>query len=583
VSGLIGSVEHVSVTLPIVDISMPANAMVLLVGPSGTNVILMAGAGATNGNANLVRLVFSDMASNALPQNSQIFSGNYRPTNFAPTNVLPAPAPPLGYGADFSVFKGTDPNGYWLLYVYDNGSATGGTIANGWELNIRTAPRIPKIKDQFTPENVAARVTITVGDDQPEFFPLTVTATGSADLFKLPIEVSGSGAIRTLTIVPQPYQSGTNTITVTAVDDEGVTATAEFQMGVQFVPQPPLFISVPPDQFGCLDDLDPILFSVWSPQGSPLSITAYSADNPAMLPSIEVTQMAETNNGTNHYWLSPNVSGVLVGTATILILASDTNGLKSIASFKLTVPTDCGFPTANNSISIPLGATNNVLEGGEATPYPSVISVVGLDGIVKSVKVILIGLTHPHPEDVKVLLVSPDNSRATMLMAHAGEGGPASSLRLTFIDGARAVPHYGQLTDNTYYGPADYSTGANLPLPAPPGPYSTNLSVFNGVSPNGDWKLYVLDDTYPTGGSIDGWLLRVQLNYPPTLFMQPQGSGLVVSFTGPTNTVYGIQSSGDLVTWTNAGKVTTGSDGRGKFDVQIDPVERARLYRVVGQ
>jgi subtilisin-like proprotein convertase family protein len=198
--------------------------------------------------------------------------------------------------------------------------------------------------------------------------------------------------------------------------------------------------------------------------------------------------------------------------------------------------------------------------------------------------VFLLGLTHPHPEDLKILLVAPDDSRAVVLMGHAGGGGagPVSGLRLMFVEGAPAIPQNGMLTDGGYK-PADYSTGASLPLPAPPGPYSTNLATFKGMSPDGDWKLYVLDDIYPTGGSIDGWELRLQLNYPPTLLMQQHGSGIGVSFKGPPNSSYGIQGSVDLETWTDSGSTITGSDGIGKFDIQVDTTAQARFYRVVGQ
>jgi subtilisin-like proprotein convertase family protein len=58
--------------------------------------------------------------------------------------------------------------------------------------------------------------------------------------------------------------------------------------------------------------------------------------------------------------------------------------------------------------------------------------------------------------------------------------------------------------------PTDYDVGENLPSPATPGPYSTDLTIF-GVSPNGTWKLFVSDD-FPAedGGSIEGgWCLRV--------------------------------------------------------------------------
>jgi hypothetical protein len=37
------------------------------------------------------------------------------------------------------------------------------------------------------------------------------------------------------------------------------------------------------------------------------------------------------------------------------------------------------------------------------------------------------------------------------------------------------------------------------------------------------------------------------------------------------------------MTWTNAGTVTTGTDGVGQFNIQIDPAAQAHFYRVLSQ
>src|SRR6185369_6160856 len=125
----------------------------------------------------------------------------------------------------------------------------------------------------------------------------------------------------------------------------------------------------------------------------------------------------------------------------------------------------------------------------------SIVSVKGLGGLISEAKVTIVGFTHPHPEDVDILLVSPDRSQSVILMGKAGSGGPVSDLRLNFADGAPAIPALGPLTDGTYSA-ADYSSGVTLPSPATVRPYTTTLSSFNGLSPNGDWQLYVLDDTF---------------------------------------------------------------------------------------
>src|SRR5207237_7016859 len=54
-----------------------------------------------------------------------------------------------------------------------------------------------------------------------------------------------------------------------------------------------------------------------------------------------------------------------------------------------------------------------------------------------------------------------------------------------------------------------------FPGPPPPAPYNTNLSVFNGYSPNGNWLLYVFDDSQANTGIIsNGWSLNLNAAAP---------------------------------------------------------------------
>ncbi|HET8970144.1 MAG TPA: Ig-like domain-containing protein, partial [Candidatus Nanopelagicales bacterium] len=67
------------------------------------------------------------------------------------------------------------------------------------------------------------------------------------------------------------------------------------------------------------------------------------------------------------------------------------------------------------------------------------------------------------------------------------------------------------------YKPTNYSngfTGDIWPAPAPAGPYGTSFAAFNGTNPNGQWKLYVVDDTEGYRGVLGGWSLRITTNDP---------------------------------------------------------------------
>ena len=47
----------------------------------------------------------------------------------------------------------------------------------------------------------------------------------------------------------------------------------------------------------------------------------------------------------------------------------------------------------------------------------------------------------------------------------------------------------------TSHRPTDHEPGDAWPVPAPPGPYTTSLSGFDLTDPNGDWRLFVNDDS----------------------------------------------------------------------------------------
>jgi subtilisin-like proprotein convertase family protein len=145
VSGLTGTVSSVTVTLTGLSHTFPDDVDVLLVGPQGQKVLLMADSGGGSDLDN-VNLTFDDAASNSLPDSDQIVTGTYKPT-IGTTNGaegcdhpadFPSPAPAGPYDSALSAFSGTNPNGTWSLYVIDDASADSGSISGGWSLTITT-------------------------------------------------------------------------------------------------------------------------------------------------------------------------------------------------------------------------------------------------------------------------------------------------------------------------------------------------------------------------------------------------------------------------------------------------------------
>jgi subtilisin-like proprotein convertase family protein len=177
------------------------------------------------------------------------------------------------------------------------------------------------------------------------------------------------------------------------------------------------------------------------------------------------------------------------------------------ASFNWTVVAAGGSGT--QTFSAPAAITIN--DNTAATPYPASVNVSGMSGTISKVVVAVNGLSHTWARDIDMVLVGPGGQKV-MLMSDAGGTTVISNANVTFdATAALAVPQDTAITTSTYL-PTDYSIGPAdfFPLPGPPPPgglgtlYPTDLTVFNGTSPNGDWKLFVLDDAAADAGQIAG-------------------------------------------------------------------------------
>ncbi len=143
VSQITGAVVNVSVSLNDVSHVFPDDLDILLVGPGG-KVMLMSDAGGGN-SVSGVDLTFSQSSSASLPDSGPIIGGSYEPTDFQIGDVFPAPAPAGPYGTDLTVFNGTNPNGTWQLFAYDDATFNGGgSMGGGWRLvlDVATPPVI---------------------------------------------------------------------------------------------------------------------------------------------------------------------------------------------------------------------------------------------------------------------------------------------------------------------------------------------------------------------------------------------------------------------------------------------------------
>src|SRR5665213_3527533 len=175
---------------------------------------------------------------------------------------------------------------------------------------------------------------------------------------------------------------------------------------------------------------------------------------------------------------------------------------------------DGAYPlgAVSNIFVIPITAAYNnpaaivIPDVGPASPYPSIIQVSNLTGLlVSQVTATLNGFTHSFPRDVNILLSSPAGQQL-VLMGHTGGAYSVTNLALTFADAATQNLPATQLTSGTYL-PTEIGAFDTFPGLAP-ATNATTLAVFNGTNPNGPWSLYVYDDTQGNNGAIaNGWSL----------------------------------------------------------------------------
>ena len=204
-----------------------------------------------------------------------------------------------------------------------------------------------------------------------------------------------------------------------------------------------------------------------------------------------------------------------------------------------------------------------ISDDDDAFPYPSEIEVSGVSGHITNLSVSLIGLEHSWSSDIDALLVGP-GGQSVLLMSDAGSGISVAGINLTFNkDAALIIPQPGPLTSGRFR-PANYGQFPDyFSAPAPPGPYGTDLSVFDGTNPNGAWRLFVHDDDEDASGLIaGGWRIDLQGDGTPPGIEPGALDHWHVSHSSITNFTMGVTTGpGGFVAVGNRGTIFLSPDG----------------------
>ncbi|WP_168651240.1 S-layer family protein [Dolichospermum sp. UHCC 0352] len=221
VSGLNGTITSLKVTLSNISHTYPDDLDILLIGPTGANILLMSDAG-WSWDLNNVTLTFDPNASDFLPDQGQISSGSYRATDYETDDRFNnSPAPSGDYGIDFSVFNNTIPNGIWNLYVVDDTGVDIGNIAGGWSIAIDTTEVTTKpiVTLATSPKKVAEHsganilYTFTRTGNITSELTVNYTVSGSA-IFNTDYSQTGATS-HTATTGTVSFAAGADTVTLT--------------------------------------------------------------------------------------------------------------------------------------------------------------------------------------------------------------------------------------------------------------------------------------------------------------------------------------------------------------------------------
>jgi subtilisin-like proprotein convertase family protein len=177
------------------------------------------------------------------------------------------------------------------------------------------------------------------------------------------------------------------------------------------------------------------------------------------------------------------------------------------------------FCSTDGPILIPAGAGGGSTSG-PAGPYPSLVPVSAVPGVITSMSVELNDFNHSFSGDLDLLLVSPAGQKMVIMSDAGSTAGLDSIATLVLRDGGIVIPESSAIPSGMY-SPTNYeAVNDTFPAPAPAGPYqypfpggtpagtATLLSSFAGFNPNGNWHLFINDDANMDAGFLSNWCLK---------------------------------------------------------------------------
>jgi uncharacterized repeat protein (TIGR01451 family) len=331
-------------------------------------------------------------------------------------------------------------------------------------LTVLVPPTLSNLPDAQTDEDTpTALLTFTVNDTDAPAAALTLSASMS-DPALVPtnnITFGGSGSNRTVQILPATNRFGTATITITARDASGLTASDTFLLTVQPVNDPPNLTGLL-NRTMLEDGVLAIPLTITDPETPSDSLTlSIISSNTVLIPQANATL---SGTGTNRLLIlqpAANQSGV----ATLTLSATDTNTpqtggpLTTTATFQVTVAAVNDPPTLNQPANVTLdedaGPQTLTLTGlgTGATNEIQTLTVTATSGNLALIPNPTVTYTSPEANGTLAFTPLPNATGNATITLRVNDGGTSNNLLTrTFtltVNASNDLPRLLDLTDLT--------------------------------------------------------------------------------------------------------------------------------------
>lgn len=385
--------------------------------------------------------------------------------------------------------------------------------------SVNDLPTVAAIADQTTSEDTAITIPVTVGDVETPASNLQLTLSSSnpglvpnANSSGPNVTFGGSGASRTVRILPLTNANGAVLITLNVADSDGGVSSTSFNLNVLPVNDPPVITSVPSQT--TLEDtlLGPVSFTVSDVENAPADLVVQgSSSNSGLVPNANI--FLSGTDATRTVSILPATNQF--GTTTITLSVIDTNGAVTTTSFLLTVTSVNDLPVLSSLTDLTVnednpGITSFTVSDVETPAANLTLSAVSSNpGLVPNANVVFGG--------------SGANRTATITPAASSNGTAVISIIVTDTDLGKGTNTF-LFTVNPVNDPPTLNALGNLTINEDGGLQTINLSGITAGPPNENQTLTV------TASSSDTTILP----NPNVNYTSPNSTG-TITFIPVTN------------------------------------------------